>query len=233
MVFFFTLNPTPLQQTWASFLYAYYMGLKPRPLPKGFQWLHPQMQPAVQELMQVFFERYFNDSARRTLMLGINPGRFGAGVTGVNFTAPKQLTQACGIQHGFGMQSELSAEFIYEMIAAFGGPAHFYKQVFIGSVCPLGFIRAGKNINYYDDKALLQAVTPFIIDAITQLASFKTKKDKCICIGGGTNYKHLAAWNHQHGWFTEIVVVPHPRFVMQYKRKEKLRYIDMYLEALS
>ena len=38
----------------------------------------------------------------------------------------------------------------------------FYANYFIGAVCPLGFMKDGKNINYYDDKKLQQAVTPFI-----------------------------------------------------------------------
>ena len=89
-------------------------------------------------------------------MLGINPGRFGAGITGVNFTAPRQLKENCGIDHPWGNSSELSAEFIYEMIAAFGGPAKFYADYFIGAVSPLGYMKDRKNINYYDDKKLQQ-----------------------------------------------------------------------------
>lgn len=166
-------------------------------------------------------------------MLGINPGRFGAGITGVNFTAPKQLTESCGIEHPFGKQSELSAEFIYEMIAAYGGPEIFYREAFIGSVCPLGFVQEGKNLNYYDDKALLQAVTPFILNSMEQLVSFRVKRRRCVCIGGEKNYRHLAAWNDQHGWFDNIIAVPHPRFIMQYKRKEKLKFIEAYLRALQ
>lgn len=166
-------------------------------------------------------------------MLGINPGRFGAGVTGVNFTAPKQLTDPCGMEHSFGTRSELSAEFIYDMIAAYGGPKAFYQDVFIGSVCPLGFVKDGKNLNYYDDKALFEAVAPFIINSMQQLVGFRVKRQRCICIGGEKNFKHLNAWNNTHGWFEEIVAVPHPRFVMQYRRREKLRYIEEYLRALD
>jgi hypothetical protein len=47
------------------------------------------------------------------------------------------------------------------VINAYGGPAVFYKRFFIGSVCPLGFVKNGKNINYYDDKELQQTVTAF------------------------------------------------------------------------
>lgn len=211
----------------------YYLGLKPVRLPKGFSWLHPQPLPGVRAAMQCFFDTFFNDGQPRTLMLGINPGRHGAGVTGVNFTAARQLSQPCGIDHSFGNASELSAEFIYEMIAAYGGPAAFYRDVFIGSVCPLGFVQGGKNINYYDDKQLLQAVTPFILRSMRQLVSYRVNRQRCVCIGGEKNFKHLAQWNEQHGWFDEIVAVAHPRFIMQYRRKDKQHHIDQYLAALA
>lgn len=219
--------------TWASGLMDYYNTLQPVPLPAGVSWLHPQVLPVVQQTMHRFFEKYFNDSHTRVLMLGINPGRFGAGVTGVNFTAPRQLTHPCGIEHPFGQQSELSAEFIYQVVAAYGGPVAFYKQVFIGSVCPLGFVKGGKNLNYYDDKFLLQAVTPFILNSMTRLLSFPVVRKRCICIGGEKNYKHLAQWNDQHGWFEAIIPVAHPRFVMQYRRREQAAFVDSYLRALE
>src|SRR6476661_1428232 len=108
-------------ETWGKRLLDFYTTLQPSiALPNEVQWLYPQRQPEVVGIMQTFFQKYFNDSASRTLLLGINPGRFGAGVTGVNFTAPKQLTQFCGIEHHFGSQSELSAEFIYDVVNAYG-----------------------------------------------------------------------------------------------------------------
>ena len=116
-------------------------------------------------------------------MLGINPGRFGAGITGVNFTAGRQLGE-CGIDHPFGNTSELSAEFIYSMITEYGGAEKFYSRFFIGSVCPLGFIKEGKNINYYDDRELQKAVEPFIIDSIEKQLCFPVDTSHCLCIGG-------------------------------------------------
>lgn len=219
--------------TWAEHLIHFYTSLKPNPqLPNEVQWLYPQQQPEVVDLMTVFFTKYYNDALPRTLLLGINPGRFGAGVTGVNFTAPKQLNQYCGIQHP-SLQSELSAEFIYEMIEAYGGVQSFYKHHFIGSVCPLGFVQRGKNINYYDDKLLLQAVEPFIINNLKRLLSFNVNKGKCICIGGEKNYRYLSTLNEKHLFFNEIIPVPHPRFIMQYRRKQKEAFIQQYLLALK
>ena len=167
-----------------------------------------------------------------SLMLGINPGRYGAGITGVNFTAPRQLKENCRIDHHLGLTSELSAEFIYDMIGEYGGVKKFYTNWFIGSVCPLGFIKNGKNINYYDDKKLMEAVTPFIVDCINKQVAIGFNTEKCLCIGGEKNFKFLSGLNNEHKWFGEIVPLPHPRFILQYRRKQKDQYIHQYLSAL-
>ena len=221
-------------KTWAEQLFQFYTSLKPQQtLPNGIQWLYPQQNGEVLDVLQRFLQKYFNDTGRRQLFLGINPGRFGAGVTGVNFTAAKQLTEDCGIEHPFKNGSEISAEFIYAMINAYGGPESFYKQYFIGSVCPLGFIKEGKNINYYDDKALLQAVEPFIIESIEAQLRLPVDRDRCLCIGGEKNFRYLSGLNQQFRWFGEIIPLPHPRFIMQYRRKEIQPFIQLYLDVLK
>src|SRR5690349_2007002 len=97
-------------QTWAENLYAFYTALKPvTPLPNNIDWLLPYNEAAVKRTLQQFLSKFYNDNKKRKLLLGINPGRFGAGVTGVNFTAPKQLHEYCKIDHPFGNKSELSA----------------------------------------------------------------------------------------------------------------------------
>jgi hypothetical protein len=221
-------------KTWAEHLYEFYSSLKPEQnLPNNIQWLYPQQSEEVMQVVKRFLQKYFADTAKRKLFLGINPGRFGAGITGVNFTAAKQLTEDCGIEHPFGKQSELSAEFIYAMINAYGGPGEFYRHHFIGSVCPLGFVKEGKNINYYDDKDLQKAVEPFIIESIEKQLSFPVDNSTCLCIGGEKNFKYLARLNTKHKWFGEIIPLPHPRFIMQYRRKQIEPFIQMYLEAIK
>jgi hypothetical protein len=221
-------------KTWAEHLYEFYASLQPmQKLPNGILWLYPQQSGDVLAVVNQFLEKYFNDNHKRQLVLGINPGRFGAGVTGVNFTAPRQLTEACGIPHSFGNRSELSAEFIYAMINAYGGPEKFYGSYFIGSVCPLGFVKNGKNINYYDDKELQNAVEPFIIKSIEKQLSFPVDRKHCLCIGGEKNFRYLSGLNQRFHWFQEITPLPHPRFIMQYRRKEMGPFIQLYLDALK
>ena len=221
-------------KTWAEQLYEFYSSIQPQQkLPNGIQWLYPQKGDEVMKVVKTFLQKYFNDNRKRKLILGINPGRFGAGITGVNFTAARQLTDECGIEHPFKNGSELSAEFIYAMINAYGGPGKFYSNFFIGSVCPLGFVKGGKNINYYDDKELQIAVTHFIVDSIEKQLSFPVDRTHCLCIGGEKNFKYLSGLNKKHKWFKTIVPLPHPRFIMQYRRKQMDDFIEIYLDALK
>jgi len=220
-------------KTIAQQLIQFYGHLKAHPVPKDIQVLHPQPDHRVMETVKKFFQKFYHDNNPRRLMLGINPGRFGAGITGVNFTAPKQMRENCGIDHPWGNGSELSAEFIYEMITAYGGPASFYGTHFIGAVSPLGYIKAGKNINYYDDKLLQQAVAPFIVDTLQQQVNIGFDRTICFCIGGEKNYRFLSALNEKHNFFQQIIPLAHPRFIMQYRRKKKEEYIEDWLRVLN
>ena len=204
----------------------------PANLPRGFTVLHPQKEKEVMRVMNAFYKRFYHDEGKRVLLLGINPGRFGAGATGINFTAPRQLVRHCGISHALKDQSELSAEFIYEMIDAYGGPEHFFGDFYIGAVSPFGFMARGVNCNYYDSPALLKAVSPFIVDSMQKLLRTNVHKGICICVGEGKNFSCMEKWNHKHAWFREILPLAHPRFILQYRRKNKDAYIHQYVQTL-
>ena len=139
----------------------------------------------------------------------------------------------CNIEHPFKDRSELSAEFIYEMIGAYGGVRKFYSNYFIGSVCPLGFVRNGVNINYYDDKELLRAVEPFMISCLEKLLTLPFLRNNCFCIGGERNFRYLSSLNERFNWFKTLAPLPHPRFIMQYRRKQKDQYIQQYLQSIT
>ena len=67
-------------------------------LPEGFQVLNPFLEnPETMQVMEVFYRKYYNDTNQRKFIIGINPSRHGAGVTGVPFTDTKRLQSACGI----------------------------------------------------------------------------------------------------------------------------------------
>ena len=67
-------------------------------LPKGFDVLNPYMDnPETMQVMQDFYKKFYNDNHTRKFIVGINPSRHGAGVTGVPFTDTKRLQSECGI----------------------------------------------------------------------------------------------------------------------------------------
>jgi hypothetical protein len=194
-------------------------------LPEGVQVLNPYKDEKVIETCAAFYKKYYSDTDGRRIILGINPGRFGAGVTGIPFTDPIRLENACGIPNNLNKRPELSSEFVYMLIKQMGGPEHFYKHYYIGAVSPLGFIRAGKNYNYYDSNELKSMLKPFIIRNLVDQIGLGINSRKCYCLGQGKNYEYLEEINKQLGLFEQIIPIPHPRWVMQYQRKNLRRII--------
>ena len=114
-------------------------------LPSGISIMNPfRDNPVIMSVINQFFSKYYSDTNMRHLLLGINPGRFGAGVTGISFTDTIRLNEKCGISLPGVSTYEISSEFIYEMIDAYGGCDKFYSEFFISSVSPLGFISVKK-----------------------------------------------------------------------------------------
>ena len=208
-------------------------------LPAGITIMNPYKDnPDILPLSSSFYKKYYNDHNRRHIILGINPGRFGGGVTGVPFTDTKRLRDECGISYSGKETHEPSSVFVYEMIKAYGGTSKFFGDYYINSVCPLGFVISDekgneKNYNYYDSKVLSGAVFDFNVDSIRKQLGFGIQTDICFCLGNGKNEKMLRAINDAYGFFNRIIALEHPRFVMQYKAKSKQAYIDKYLNAFS
>lgn len=204
-----------------------------KPLPEGVSAMNPYADKEVMALCATFCNRFFNDSRPRSILVGINPGRFGAGITGISFTDPIRLVNPCGIQNTFAPRGELSSEFIYKVIDAYGGVGRFYNDFYITAVSPLGFVQNGKNLNYYDIRALQETVKPFAVKCMKQLLRAPVNRKRCYCVGEGANLKFLTSLNNEYGWFEEIVPLAHPRFVMQYRRKQLNAYVDDYVRKLN
>lgn len=213
--------------TFAEKTLAFYKQLSPgNKLPDSVGILNPYSQSETMAACEAFYTKYYNDYKDRRIIFGINPGRFGAGVTGIPFTDPMHLEKTCGIPNNFDKKSELSAQFIYLLIDKMGSVASFYQHYFIGAVSPLGFVKNGKNYNYYDDRLLEQSLKPFIIKNIVRQVALGIRTDKCFCLGKGKNHLYLKRLNDELKIFGEVVPLPHPRWIMQYRRKQLEYYLD-------
>ena len=210
-------------------------------LPEGIKVMNPfkgDNSETALDLSDKFYNKYYNDNKKRHIILGINPGRFGAGVTGLPFTDTKRLENECNINVSGFKTHEPSSVFIYEMINAFGGVEKFYNNFFLTALCPLGFVKEksqGKfvNYNFYDNKKLENAVKPFIVDTLLEQISFGVYTDSAVLLGTGKNLKFMANLNEELQLFKEIIPLEHPRYIMQYKQKQKSQYINKYVDALT
>ena len=199
-------------------------------LPIGVVVMNPFQNDYALSLCQKFYTQYYNDSKERHIILGINPGRLGGGLTGIPFTDPVKLEALCGIANTLDKKAELSADYIYLMIEAFGGIEKFYRQFYFNSICPLGFTKDGKNLNYYDIKELQEAVKDFMLNSLKKQINFGINTEVAYCLGEGENFKFISRLNEEHHFFKKIIPLAHPRFIMQYKRKKVNEYIEDYLQ---
>lgn len=219
--------------TIAEKIISFYENLSIDKVPGSIAVMNPFSDINAFSVTKKFYHKYYNDELPRTMILGINPGRFGGGVTGVPFTDPVKLEKECGIANDLSKKTELSADFIYRMINAYGGPAVFYNRFYISAVSPLGFTKNGKNANYYDMKELQDGLHNFIVSSLQKQINFGMNTDTCFCLGEGQNFKFLSQLNITYKFFEKIIPLAHPRFIMQYRRKKIDFYINDYVEKFN
>ena len=82
-------------------------------LPEGFAVLNPYLDnPETIGVMSAFYQTFYDDHNPRKFIIGINPSRHGAGVTGVPFTDTKRLENDCGIPMHSAHTHEVSSVFV-------------------------------------------------------------------------------------------------------------------------
>lgn len=225
-------------KTFAEQVVSFNMNLKYEGnLPDDFQVLNPYLNnPETMIVMEQFYQKYYNDNRQRKFLVGINPSRHGAGVTGVPFTDTKRLESVCGIKMISSYTHEVSSVFVYDMISEYGGAEEFYKDIYINSPFPLAIVRKSKgswiNANYYDDKALFNDVKDFMIDSLRKHISLNLDASE-VFIMGKKNADFISKLNQEAHLFEKMTVLEHPRYIQQYKSKEKQLYIDKYIVALK
>ena len=208
------------------------------PLPPGFGVLNPMQEtPGVLRLMEQFYHKFYADHHRRRFIVGINPGRHGAGTTGIPFTDSKRLKSLCGIESDLPATHEVSAHFVYDMIEAYGGVHAFYGDIYIQSMFPLALVREGNrggwvNCNYYDDPRLIEALMPYMRRQLKKQVAFGVDRSTAYVLGK-KNAKYFEILNKKEHLFDKMIVLAHPRYIQQYRSRDKELFIDEYIRALK
>jgi len=210
----------------------------PQKLPPNVRAMNPYLESEqAMKLAECFYTKYYNDQRKRKFILGINPGRFGAGLTGIPFTDTKRLSEFCDIEVPGKHSHEPSSVFVYQVIQAYGGLEKFYADFYINSLSPLGFIRLNEknnwvNYNYYDSAELFHAVKDFMISSLRKQLDFGLDRKKCYVLGK-KNHRFIQQINEEENFFDELVVLKHPRYIVQYQSSAIGEYVDQYIEVLS
>lgn len=207
-------------------------------LPEGIRMMNPfRENEEALRVSETFYRKFYSDTKERKLILGINPGRLGAGATGIPFTDTKRLAATCHIPITSVSTHEPSSVFIYDLIERYGGPEKFYGDYYIHSMCPLGFIaRTEKgswvNCNYYDQAELFLAVKDFMISSLKIQLGFGIDTSACFVLGK-KNATYLKSINGQEELFGSVTVFEHPRYIEQYRSKHRDHYLKDFLQKLK
>lgn len=103
------------------------------------------------ETVRNFYSRYYSDPVTpRIVLCGINPGRKGAGKTGVPFLDFLSLSKL--MPNIANQDWESSAQFIFDVIQNVGSEL-FFRHVYLTNISWFGFVEEKngkvKNLNYY------------------------------------------------------------------------------------
>lgn len=228
-------NPYQLLiMTVAQRIIQFYQHIQPPTgLPSRVVTLNPYKDEKACQLADSFYRKFYSDQQERYALLGINPGRFGGGVTGVPFTDPIRLEEDCGIPNDLDKKPELSSRFIYDVIQAYSGPEAFYGKFYFSAISPLGFVQDNKNLNYYDIPNWRDLFESYAVARIKEQFDLPINRNVVFCIGQGKNLQFLEYLNKKHKLFQTITTVPHPRWVMQYRLKRKEEFVAAYLQTLE
>jgi hypothetical protein len=102
----------------------------------------------------------------------------------------------------------------------------------MNAISPLGFVKNGVNINFYDDPALKKAIIPFALQSIAAVHAAGVRSDVCVVLGTGSlktfverEIRPEVGWDH-------VAYLEHPRYVMQYRRKDVPVFIEKYVRTI-
>ena len=167
------------------------------------------------KIVYEFYKKvYCTDKKNRIVFCGINPGRKGAGKTGVPFFDYMSLSNIlASVKNN---DSEQSAQFIWSVISECG-IEDFFNNVYLTNICWLGFTKDKKNINYYEfDENIkelifneflkeMRIIKPKIIFSLSNevhndLIRLKTKFNENWEINNNLKHPYFCSFNNTDEW---------------------------------
>lgn len=203
----------------------------PSVLPSDIVVHNPYDDPMRQKAIESFYKKFFADDEPRVHLIGINPSRITETSSGINYTDGFALENFCGITNDFSKSRELTSEFFYMVVEEFGSAENFYKEIFAWAMMPFSVTRVSKYKNYYEDDVFDHLID--MVQSNIQWISNLPKKGKVVIIGTGENKKMFESLPGSPFGYDNVQFLPHPRWIMQYKRAYVKNYVQQYVEFLG
>lgn len=183
--------------------------------------------------LSTFYQKYYADKQGRHFIFGINPGRFGAGLTGVPFTDPLRLETECGIENKLPKSGALFPDFCLAIYSWLWWNSDFCPIFLHHFAIALGlcaqwreYPRLLRRPATCPQRRAVYCVEPADATAISplEIRPFASVKARIMPI--------LKKLNEREGFFREIIR-PHPRWIMQYRRKRVEEFVERYVGVLQ
>lgn len=173
--------------------------------------------------INAFWEKYYRNAVPRIMICGINPGRYGAGKTGIPFLDFMSLFRLIpGIER---RDSEKSAGFFFEVVSDFGAES-FFKTFYVTNFSSVGYLRNGKNFNYHDlPQAALEIVENNFLKEIDVVAPTHV-----VSLGEAV---HNSVRKLLPASIDCSLRLPHPSWIATYRANDMNRWVLEYRDALS
>ncbi|HCN83894.1 MAG TPA: hypothetical protein DIT07_09790 [Sphingobacteriaceae bacterium] len=172
-----------------------------------------------------FHKRYVQSNSPKVVICGINPGRFGAGKTGIPFIDFNSLSQM--LPNIEKKEAEKSAKFFFSIVQEFGVDT-FYQKFHVTNMSWYGFyhLKTRKNINYNN---LPTEIQNLLIDKFLEEMRF-INPDVIIPVGDIVNWELLCNPNVKSRLTAKIAPrLYHPA----YRLVDKKTYMKTLTEYLS
>jgi hypothetical protein len=177
-----------------------------------------------------FHKKYVEPNAPKIVICGINPGRNGAGLTGIPFIDFASLSQMLpDIKQN---DWEQSAKFFFSVIQEFGIET-FYKNFHVTNISWFGFSRIDKqkNVNYFE-KDISTEIAIYLIDKFVEEMEL-INPDYIIPLSKTVFYE-LESLKKRNKIKAEIgICLNHPSWVTTYRSKDLSKWKQKYVDILS
>ena len=175
-----------------------------------------------------FHKRYVQPNSPKIVICGINPGRNGAGLTGIPFIDFESLSKM--LSNIGNKESEQSAKFFYSVIQKFE-IENFYQKFHVTNISWYGFsqIDKQKNVNYDN---ISTEIAIFLIEKFVEEMEF-INPDVIIPLSRNVLYE-LVSLKKRDKIKAEIGTrLCHPSWISTYRSKDFDLWTAKYVEVLT